>query len=193
MLKLRSRRASGFVQHTVSLRWDGEGQVAYQLVQRWAEARAGVTDRADGNGSSRDGAIAISTTINPSMRTGETAIEMVEVTVHRDAPHTLEMPIITVGVPPGCDVDMEELDGLVGKKGVERVERTQREVTFYLSHLEPDTFVQLPIWLTPRFPMTAQIPPARVYEYYQSDYGATASPKTLTVRRTSDDDELRSR
>ena len=30
--------------------------------------------------------------------------------------------------------------------------------------------------------MTAQVPPAGAYEYYQPDYQATSSPRTLTVR-----------
>jgi hypothetical protein len=70
--------------------------------------------------------------------------------------------------------------------GVERVERRQREAVFYFTTIEPDTFIQLPIWFKPRFPMSAQIPPARIYEYYRSDYGASAAARTLTVRRASD-------
>jgi hypothetical protein len=70
----------------------------------------------------------------------------------------------------------------VGKKGVERVERAQREVVFYLRQLAAGASLQPPIWIVPRFPMTAQMPPARVYEYYQPDYQATAPPTTLTVR-----------
>jgi hypothetical protein len=178
--------------HTVTLSWTGEGRLEYQLVQRWVEPRTAAASR-NGKGTSPDGAIGISTKLSPDLKLGQTALEMVEVEVYPTASRSIEMPIVTVGVPPGCDVDMEELEGLVGKRGVERVERRQREVVFYFSAIEPDTFVQLPVWFKPRFPMNAQVPPARIYEYYRSDYGASAAAKTFTVRRASDDTELRSK
>lgn len=177
-------RAATAGNHTVTMHWSGEGRLEYQLVQRWVEPRAAATR--NGKGTSTDGAIGISTNISTSLKIGQTALEMVEVEVYPTAARSIEMPIVTVGVPPGCDVDMDELEGLVGKRGVERVERRQREVVFYFSAIEPDTFIQLPVWFKPRFPMTAQIPPARIYEYYRSDYGASAAAKMLTVRRASD-------
>jgi uncharacterized protein YfaS (alpha-2-macroglobulin family) len=168
-------------QHTVGLRWDGEGQLAYQLVQRWAEPRAARADSSAGKGVSADGTIVIGTTLGKTeLAPGETTIAMVEVEARLSRP--LEMPIVSVGVPPGCDVDPDALEGMVGKKGVKRVERAAREVIFYLSQLEPGATLQLPVWLTPRFPMTVQVPAARVYEYYQPDLQATSPPRTLTVR-----------
>jgi hypothetical protein len=58
----------------------------------------------------------------------------------------------------------------VGKKGVERVERAQREVVCYLRQLAAGASLQLPTWIVPRFPMT-----------------------TLTVRAAAAGRELRSR
>jgi len=146
--------------------------------------------RATGGPAAGTGGINISTTIKPNLKVGETVIELVEVGIGKESGRRLDMPIITVGVPPGCDVDMDEFEGLVGKHGVERVERAQREVVFYLTAIEQGALVQLPIWFTPRFPMTVQIPAARVYEYYQPERGAEAPARTLTVRRVSEGDDL---
>jgi hypothetical protein len=69
--------------------------------------------------------------------------------------------------------------------------RQVHQTVFYFTAIEPDRFVQLPIWFKPRFPMSAQVPAARVYAYYRPDDGVTPVAKTLTVRRASDVDEPR--
>jgi hypothetical protein len=178
--------------HTVALQWDGEGELAYQLVARWVEPRNAVARDGGNTGTSADGTLLVGTTLDKAeLATGETATATVEVDIR--APRPLEMPIVTVGVPPGCDVDMEVLDGLVGSKGVERVERAQRGIVFYLRQLAPGSTLYLPVRLTPRFPMTVQIPPSRIYEYYQPDYQAASSPSILTVLPKPANHEVRPR
>jgi hypothetical protein len=84
----------------------------------------------------------------------------------RDA---LDMPIVTAGLPPGFDVDGDALDRLVASGAVAKVQRTPRELIFYLTGLAPGRRQTLAVPLRSRFPSRVQLPAPTLYEYYRPE------------------------
>jgi hypothetical protein len=64
---------------------------------------------------------------------------------------------------------------------VEKVQRTPREVIFYLRALEPRRPITLEVPLVPRIPSRAQLPAPTVYEYYKPERKAVGPRPTLEV------------
>jgi alpha-2-macroglobulin-like protein len=97
----------------------------------------------------------------------------------RDA--AVDMPIVTAGLPPGFDVDGAELERLVKSGAVQKVQRTPRELIFYLTRLEAGQAQAITLHLRSRFPAQVQVPPPTVYEYYRPERKAIGAPVIVTV------------
>jgi A-macroglobulin TED domain/Alpha-2-macroglobulin family/MG2 domain/A-macroglobulin receptor binding domain/Macroglobulin domain MG3 len=169
--------------HDVQLTWDGTGEVAYQLVGRWYQPRtAAPAPAAVGLQPGAEPRVADLTVETHLDRTelaqGGKLLEEVRVATSAAA----DMPIVTAGLPPGFDLDGEDLDRLVKAGTVEKVQRTPREVIFYLRALDPAHPLTLPLHLTSRMPARVAVPPATVYEYYRPERRAAGAPLTVTVR-----------
>lgn len=93
-----------------------------------------------------------------------------------------DMPIVTVGLPPGLDVDPEDFERLVRAHVVAKVQRGAREAIFYLTRLDPGQTLSFHYRLRPRFPVQVQAPAATIYEYYRPEHRASDTPILLTVR-----------
>jgi uncharacterized protein YfaS (alpha-2-macroglobulin family) len=156
--------------HGVELRFDGAGQLAYQLVDRWYEPRAAAATSAS--------ELEIATRLDKTrVKPGDTVVERVRV----ESMVAIDMPIVTAGVPPGFDVDGEELDALVRAHTVDKVQRTPAGVVLYLTKLSSGTPFELTLHLRARFPEAVQVPPASVYEYYRPERKAVGAPLLVTV------------
>src|SRR5262249_9103726 len=104
------------------------------------------------------------------------------VQVSSNTKDVVDMPIVTAGLPPGFEPDQDALDALVRERHVEKVQRTPREVIFYLRRLDPGQTIRLPLRLTAKFPVRAQVPAPTAYEYYRPERRATGSPLLVTSR-----------
>jgi uncharacterized protein YfaS (alpha-2-macroglobulin family) len=156
--------------HAVELRYQGTGQVAYQLVSRYWEPHRPAPPAAD---------FGVATQLDASeVKPGQD----VRATVRVQAREAVDMPIVTAGIPPGFDVDVEELDRLVRERKVEKVQRTPREVVFYLRRLEGGQPMTLPVRLTARFPLRVQVPAPTAYEYYRPERRTAGRPLVVSVR-----------
>src|SRR5204863_392932 len=111
-----------------------------------------------------------------AVKPGDVVVEEVRVWPHGN---TLDMPIVTAGLPPGFDVDGEELQKLVRGGVVDKVQQGPRELTFYLTRI--DKPLSLKLHLTSRFPEKVQLPAATAYEYYRPERRASGAPATVTV------------
>lgn len=99
--------------------------------------------------------------------------------------------LIDLGIPPGFDVNAEDLNGLVAQyqqadpdadiTTIERFELTGRQVLVYLGNLaygEPFSFSYR---LTAKFPLRAQTPASSAYDYYNPDVNGEAQPQNIVV------------
>jgi uncharacterized protein YfaS (alpha-2-macroglobulin family) len=59
---------------------------------------------------------------------------------------------------------------------------TPRSLVVYLRALEPAQPLTLQYRLRAVMPVTVQVPPAQVYEYYDPDRRGVGTPATLTVK-----------
>ena len=160
--------------HEVALVFDGTGRLAYQLVGRYFEPRL-----VNAGDQPSAGELQVATRLDRThLKMGEGLVEEVRFSSRSGG---VDMPIVTAGLPPGFDVDKEELDRLVKTHVVEKVQQTPRELIFYLTRLEEDHPLAISLHLRSRFPERVQVPPATVYEYYKPEKKAIGAPLTVTV------------
>ena len=106
-------------------------------------------------------------------------------------PAVAEQAIIDLGLPPGFEVETEDLAQLVARfqdlpddyphAQIKRFELTGRQIILYvkdLSSAEPLTFSYR---LRAKFPLVAQTPASMAYDYYNPTATADAAPQVLTV------------
>jgi len=168
--------------HAVTVRYDGTGELAYQLTDRWFEPRgfeprAGAPRPVESPKPVEAGLSVVTRVDGVELKAGATLTERIEAR----AGATVDMPIVTAGLPPGFDVDGEELDALVKQKLVDKIQRTPTGLVLYLTRLAPSAPLRIALHLKARFPERVQIPPASVYEYYRPERIATGEPLTVTV------------
>lgn len=169
-LELPQLSAAG--EHEVTLRFEGKGEVSYQLVSSFHEPRP---EEAPAPGE----LLSVRTALDESMtRVGGE----VEQTVVVRAGEAIAMPVVRAGIPPGFLVDEAALERLVLDKHIDKYERGAREVVFYLTKLPARQEVWLPLKLLARMPVKAQIPPATVYEYYRPERRAEGIPVGIEAR-----------
>jgi uncharacterized protein YfaS (alpha-2-macroglobulin family) len=156
--------------HAVELRFDGSGQLAYQLVDRWYEPRTAAPQPA--------GDLEIVTRLDRDrVKPGEILVEKVAC----QSRVAIDMPIVSAAVPPGFDVDGEELDALVRSHAVDKVQRSPGGVILYLTRMQPAQPFELTLHLRAKFPESVQVPPSTVYEYYRPERKASGVPRMIAV------------
>ncbi|MBI5490175.1 MAG: hypothetical protein HY905_22765 [Deltaproteobacteria bacterium] len=97
------------------------------------------------------------------------------------AARAAENAIIDLGVPPGFDVVVEDLDRAVQEGKIERYELTGRQIVLYVLRLESGAALQLGVGFRARYPLRAQAPASDAWLYYEPEVRATAAPATITV------------
>jgi hypothetical protein len=159
--------------NTVALNLAGEGSMLYQVVGRhfvpWA-MRKGPEEPM---------------TIEVAYDKSELAVnDLVKVTVkvtnHR--PAAAQMTIVDLGIPPGFQVAAPDLEALVQKKVLQKYELTGRQIITYFEKIAGNATVEFGYTLRAKFPLRAQTPESRVYEYYNPDVSGTAKPQALVVK-----------
>lgn len=90
--------------------------------------------------------------------------------------------MVAVGIPPGFDADLSELDHLViADANVARYEIKGDRVWIYLHELSPENGFQVDISLRPRFAMEIKTPAARAWEFFKPEAWSESLPVQLTV------------
>ena len=97
------------------------------------------------------------------------------------------MVMVDLGIPPGFEASGEDFAELVdmtrGKDGgkLEKYTITAKQVILYLDGLSPRQAAEFTYRLRAKFPVRAQTPSARVYEYYNPTAAARTKPGALLV------------
>lgn len=93
----------------------------------------------------------------------------------------LNMPIVSAGIPPGFDLDNEQLETLLQSRVIEKFQRRPHEVLFYLRSLTSAKPVLLPLRLKARLPGRVLVPPPTLHQTYQPEHLITGLPIAVTV------------
>jgi hypothetical protein len=104
------------------------------------------------------------------------------VSIRNNLPSTAPMVMLELGIPPGFSVNSEDFDALEQKQVIDRYELTGRQIIVYLGNLNAGQSKQLNYSLVARYPINAQSPPSRAYEYYNPEVQAFSLPLPMVVR-----------
>jgi len=92
-----------------------------------------------------------------------------------------ENAIVDLGVPPGFDVVVEDLDRAVEDGTIARYELTGRQIILYVAKLRPGDELRLDVGFLARYPLRAQAPASEAYLYYQPEVRSVAAPVEVIV------------
>ncbi len=94
---------------------------------------------------------------------------------------TANMPLVDIGTPPGFAVRSEGLEKLKAAGRIARYTITARGVIVYLTELAPKTTLEIEYDMVARMPLKAKASPSKVYNYYEPDKIAAATPVEFVV------------
>jgi hypothetical protein len=115
----------------------------------------------------------------------------VDVTVALNKPGRAEWVLVDLGIPPGFQVKVEDLNALVARfedvpedyafPTVERYELTGRQILVYVGNLTYEQPLAFSYRLQAKFPLVAQTPASNAYDYYNPDVNGEQVPIELVV------------
>ena len=160
--------------HKIALKIRGEGNAYYSIVARhyipWSNVRPA-------------GKAPLSITVAyDKQQLATNDIVTANVVAQNLTPAVAHMIILDLGVPPGFEVQTEDLDKYVAKSTIARYSMTGRQIIVYLEKIDPKSKVELSYRLKATMPMRAQTFARRVYEYYNPAREAFANPVKIEVR-----------
>ncbi len=158
--------------NTVTLNIEGEGAMLYQVVGRfympWSAAQPVQEPMSI--------AVAYDKT---QLAVNDVVTARVKVTNNR--PGAAQMIIVDLGIPPGFEVQTADLEKLVENKTIQKYEMTGRQIIVYFERIDGNGVIEFQYGLRAKFPLRAQTPSSRVYEYYNPENEGTASPEAIVV------------
>jgi hypothetical protein len=171
----------GSGRHAVALRFSGKGSLQYHLVSRyWLPGHRGAPAGAATAAARAAGSLSIATRVEPAtLRPGDPA--SLAVVVENRGSATAEMPLVSLSIPPGFEVDERGLTALVGRGQVDKVQRTGSRALLYLSKLARREQLRFSVGLKSAHPLRVQARPSVVYEYYRPENRGESAAQTVEV------------
>jgi hypothetical protein len=105
-----------------------------------------------------------------------------EVIVQNNTDKTANMVIVDLGIPPGFEVQTEDLDKLVSSKLITRYSIAARQIILYFDKITPNNTLTFNYRLKARLSIKAQSGKSKVYKYYEPGVNNTSEPVEITVR-----------
>lgn len=172
--QIDARRAVKPGKNVVRLAFEGQGSSLYQIVSKyyvpWERVQPEEKEALD-----------IQLTYDRTTLSKDDIVTA-DVTITNKLPATTSMIIVDLGLPPGFEVLAEDLENLVEKGLLQRYTLTGRQIICYIEKLTPQQILKFSYRLRAKYPLRAQTPKSRVYEYYNTDRRAEAPPVELVVR-----------
>jgi hypothetical protein len=157
----------------ISLSFNGEGTLMYQVVgtryEPWTTPPAQV------------GSLGLEVTYDRSQVDVGGMVQVIANVSSRLDEGAMDQVIVSVAMAPGMVALVDDLQALVDSAAVQRFERSDRMVTFYMMGLQPREQRSLRFGLQATRPVTAQHPPSRAYSYYNPDDSVTTGSSSVTV------------
>jgi len=161
----------------VSLKFDGHGGLAYQVVGRyfvpWDQKPTGEP---------------LSITVNyDRTRLAQNDIATATATVKNNLTRSANMVMIDLGIPPGFDLLSEDLQDYKEQSAdrksgrLEKFNMTATQAILYFDSIAPGDTVTLRYRLRAKFPVRARTFQSQVYEYYAPEVKSIARPVQLEV------------
>ena len=157
----------------VSLSFSGEGTLMYQVI--------GTRYEPWNTPPQQIGSLGLEVSYD---RSGARVGEMIQVVANvssRLDEGAMDQVIVSVAMAPGMIALVDDLNALVENGSVQRFERSDRRVTFYLMALQPREQRSLRFGMQATRPVNAQHPPSTAYSYYNPDDNATTGSSSVIV------------
>lgn len=163
--------------NAVTLEYQGEGSLLYQIVGRYYLPWSQVEPPAPEFEPLKLEVQYDKTTLAQD----DTAT--VTVTIKNVTDRIAEMPLIDVGVPPGFTVVPDELEKAVAEKKISKYTQAARQVIIYIEKLDPGQEIKLTYQVRAKFPIKARTPLSKAYPYYNPERVAVVAPTDVTVTK----------
>ena len=166
--------------HKIALSFKGRGSMQYQIVGRYYVPWARAAEKG------RREPLSINLAYDRTRLAQDETVEA-RVRVQNNTAAKAKMVMIDLGIPPGFEASGEDFAELLemsrGRNGgkLEKYTITAKQVILYLDGLNPRQAAEFTFRLRAKFPVRAQTPAARVYEYYNPTAGARTKPAVLFV------------
>ena len=164
---------------TVSLHFDGNGGLAYQVVGRyftpWNERPANEP-------------LSIGVAYDRT-QLSQDDISTATATVKNNLNKSANMVMVDLGIPPGFDLLSEDLQDMVektaGRKGgkLEKFSLTATQAILYFDSIPAGDAVTVKFRLRAKYPIRTRTFASRAYEYYDPEVSSMARPLELEVRK----------
>ncbi len=157
----------------VSLKFNGKGGLAYQIVGRyfvpWDKKPAGEP-------------LSIDVTYDRTTL-AQNDLATATATIKNNLPKPANMVMLDLGIPPGFDLLSEDLQAYQEKKGhLQKFSLTATQAILYLDSVKPGETVTFQYRLRAKYPIRAKTFQSKVYEYYDPAVNAVARPVQLEVK-----------
>jgi hypothetical protein len=160
-------------QAQVRLEFSGEGSLMYQVIGKRFEPWTRPPQQV--------GSLGLSVTYDRSqLSVGETLRVNAEVSSRMDE-GAMDQVIVSVATAPGLIPMVDDLQALVSAGSVQRFERSDRLVTFYLMGLQPRETRMLSFAMQATRALDAQHPPSKAYSYYNPEDSASTGSTGVVV------------
>lgn len=167
------RDLTGEGRHDITVDFEGEGNLFYQVVQvhflPWEMV-----------GEQPEGPLSVSVTYDRTNLEVEGVATGTVTVKNRDA-ELSDMVMVELGLPPGFDLDATPLNEAVADGRLQRYETRPRLIVCYLMGLTPGEDRVFTYRLVARNPVQAEIPRSRVYSYYNPEVEAFSPPVEVVV------------
>jgi uncharacterized protein YfaS (alpha-2-macroglobulin family) len=162
--------------NTISLKFEGEGALLYQVVGRYYIPYPMKVLPA------RKEPMTINVEYDRTQLAAEDIIN-VTATVNNNRPGRAKMVIVDLGLPPGFTLVPDNLNRLVEKQVIEKYSTTGRQIIVYLREVDRKKPVSISYQLLAKYPLRAKTPKSAVYEYYNPEIRSEAKPIQLVVSK----------
>ena len=165
--------------NTVTLQYDGDGSLLYQIVSRYYLPWSAVANQ-PAPPEPMSIAVAYDKTTLAQNDTVTVTVTLKNTALPRA---TVEMPLVDVGLPPGFTPLTDRLDDAVQAKQISKYTVAARQLIIYLEQLKPEQTVTLSYQLKAKYPIKARTPQSTAYPYYNPEQLALAPPGKIVVHK----------
>ena len=160
--------------HDVKLAFVGTGQLSYNLISNYNLPWASLPVEPVGPVGISLGYDKSTLFVNDSVKASAT--------VTNTTASVESMLLVTLGIPPGFQVQTADLDGYVANSSLSRYELTGRQLILYLSTLAPKAQLSFDYHLQATMPVKALDGGAEAHLYYEPSKRALVAGQALTVK-----------
>lgn len=160
-------------ENTVTVAYEGTGTLMYQIVWSHYEPHT--------PGQTGDGPLTITVTYDKTSLAVDDTIRATAVVKNVSATPA-PMVLIDLGVPPGFDLILDDLDKMVADHLIEKYETTAKQITIYVDQILPGEELVITYKLRAKYPLKVQSPDSSASLYYDPSSKTTTKGEAIEVK-----------